>query len=110
MENSCSDKELIHSEDDIPVCSEVTDDTWDDAFFTELGPEAKQSNSKDKDIDSIELCSEVDDVCSEDADVVEVEHPTTVNSYSDAIKALEDVCWYLEQKGHTDEATVVSSC
>ena len=48
-------------------------------------------------------------MCSEEADVVEVEHPTTVNSYSDAIKPLEDVCWYLEQKGHTDEATIVSS-
>ena len=41
---------------------------------------------------------------SKDADVVEVEHSRTVNTY-----ALEDVCWYLEQKGHTDKATVVSS-
>ena len=32
-----------------------------------------------------------------------------VNSYSEAIKALEDVSWYLEQKGHTDKATIVSS-
>ena len=44
---------------------------------------------------------------SEDADIVEVEHSRTVNTYSDPIKALEDVCWYLEQKGYT--ATVVSS-
>ena len=44
---------------------------------------------------------------SEDADIVEVEHSRTVNTYSDTIKALEDVCWYLEQKGHTD--TIVSS-
>ena len=48
-------------------------------------------------------------MCSEEADVVEVQHPTTVNSYFDAIKGLEDVCWYLKQKGHTDEATIVSS-
>ena len=68
-----------------------------------------QRLSKDDDIDSIELCGEANDMCSEKADVVEVEHPTTVNSYFDAIKALEDVCWYLEQKGNTDEATIVSS-
>ena len=104
MENSCSVKELIHSEDDIPVCDEVSDDTRDDAFFSELGPVIKQSNSKDNDI---QLCSEADDVYSEDADIVEVEHSRTVNTYSDPIKALEDVCWYLEQKGYT--ATVVSS-
>ena len=106
VENSCSVKELIHSEDDIPVCDEVSDDTWDDAFFSELGTVIiyKQSNSKDNDI---QLCGEADDMYSEDADIVEVEHSRTVNTYSDTIKALEDVCWYLEQKGHTD--TIVSS-
>ena len=104
VENSCSVKELIHSEDGTPVCDEVSDDTWDDAFFSELGPVIKQSHSKNNDI---ELCNEADDVYSKDTDVVEVEHSTTVNTYSDAIKALEDVCWY--QKGHTDKATIVSS-
>ena len=103
VKNSCSVKELIHSEDDIPVCDEVSDDTYD-AFFSELGPVIKQSNGKDNDI---ELCSEADDMYSEDTDIVEVEYSRTVNTYSDAIKALEDVCWYLEQKGHTD--TIVSS-
>ena len=88
------------------MCDEVSDDTWVDAFFSELGLVIKQSNSKDNDI---ELCSEADDMYSEDVDIVEVEHSRTVNTYSDAIKALEDVCWYLEQKGHTDKATIVSS-
>ena len=48
-------------------------------------------------------------MCSEEANIVEVEHTTTVNSYSDAIRVLEDVYHYLEQKGHTHEATTVSS-
>ena len=48
-------------------------------------------------------------MCSEEVDIVEVEHMATVNSYSDAIRALEDVCHYLEQKGHMHEATIVSS-
>jgi len=59
VENSCSVKELIHSEDDIPVCGKVMNDTWDDVFFW---PVAKHSSSKDSDIDSIELWSEADDV------------------------------------------------
>ena len=41
VENNCSVEELIHDEDDIPVCGEVTDDTWDEAFFSKLGPVAK---------------------------------------------------------------------
>ena len=48
-------------------------------------------------------------MCSEEVDIVEVEHTTTVNSYYDAIRALEDVCHYFEQKGHMHEATTVSS-
>jgi len=30
-------------------------------------------------------------------------------SYSDAIQSLEDVCHFLEEIGHTDKATTVSS-
>ena len=60
------------------MCDEVSDDTWDDPFFLELGPVIKQSNSKNNDI---ELCSEADDVYSEDEDIVEVEHSRTVNTY-----------------------------
>ena len=40
---------------------------------------------------------------------VEYVHTTTVHSYSDAIQSLEDVYHFLEEKGHTNEATTVSS-
>ena len=100
MENSCSVEELIHGEDVVPMCREVAGDGWQEVFFSELGPVCKQLNTEDDD------CVEV---CSEEVDIVEVEHTTTVNSYSDAIRVLEDVCHYLEQKGHTHEATTVSS-
>jgi len=50
-------------------------------------------------------------MCSEEVDSTEVEcvHTTTVHSYSNAIQSLKDVCHFLEDKGHTDEATTVSS-
>ena len=35
--------------------------------------------------------------------------PTKVKSYSSAITSLEDVLKFLEGKGHTEEATTVSS-
>ena len=102
-ENSCSVQELIAGEDDIPVCTELDDDNWDEVFFSELGPASKKSLT-DEDDDSIEMCSE-------EVENTEVEcvHTTTVHSYSDAIKSLENVCLFLEDKGHTDEATTVSS-
>ena len=73
----------------------MSDDTWDDVFFSELGPVIKQSNSKDNDI---ELCNEADYMYSKDADVVEVEHSITVNTYSDAIKALRMFAGILNKK------------
>ena len=90
-------QELISGEDDI----KLENDNWNEAFFSELGPAAKILTT-DENEDSIELFSE-------EGDIVEVEHTTIVNSYSDAIQAFEDVCQYFEQKGHTDEATTVSS-
>ena len=41
VENSCSVKELIHGEDIIPVCGGLAGDSWDEAFFSELGPVSK---------------------------------------------------------------------
>jgi len=37
-EDSCSIQELISGEDDIPVCRELENNDWDEAFFSELGP------------------------------------------------------------------------
>jgi len=40
---------------------------------------------------------------------VEYVHTTTVHGYSDVIQSLEDVCHFLEERDHTNEATTVSS-
>ena len=51
------------------------------------------------------------EICSEEVDDMKVEYvcTTTVHSYSDAILPLEDIFHFLEEKGHTNEATTISS-
>ena len=51
------------------------------------------------------------EMCSEEVDGMEVEYAntTTVHSYFDATLLLEDVCHFLEEKDHINEATTVSS-
>ena len=51
------------------------------------------------------------EMCSEEVDDMKVEYvcTTIAHSYSDAILSLEDICHFLEEKGHTNEATTVSS-
>ena len=39
--NACGLSELI-TEDDLPICSEFADNTWDGEFMAELGPQSEQ--------------------------------------------------------------------
>ena len=98
LQDACSADELIKGEDLIPICTEVTDEDWEESFFAELGPASKRMNEEDG--------------CEDDSEGEE-EEPVLlapkVKSYSDAIESLEDVLKFLENKSHTDEATSLSS-
>ena len=37
-EDACSVSDLVSDEEALPVCSEFTDETWDEEFLDELGP------------------------------------------------------------------------
>ena len=96
-------EELICSEDSVPICTELTDEAWEESFFADLGPASKRSNDDEDDIDAD--VSEDDNNSEEDEPV-----PAKVKkTYSDAIESLEEVLKFLEDKGHTDEATSVNS-
>ena len=84
-------KEIIDAENDIPICSEFADDTWDEVFMNQL-----PSNS-----------SAEAQVSSDEDEEQEVPNPPAkrVNTYKEAVKCLEDVCVFLEEKGHTEAAT-----
>ena len=104
LEDGCSVEELIcgEFEDSVPICTELTDEAWKESFFADLGPASKRSNDDEDDIDAD--VSEDDNNSEEDEPV-----PAKVKTYSDAIESLEEVLKFLEDKGHTDEATSVNS-
>uniref|UniRef100_A0A1X7UVJ3 Uncharacterized protein n=1 Tax=Amphimedon queenslandica TaxID=400682 RepID=A0A1X7UVJ3_AMPQE len=91
--NSCSVEELIQVEENIPVYANIASENWEEDFFGELDP----ANEEDAVTQSNDDEDEVDtDVLSSSQQVI--------TSYSDAVKYLEDVSAYLENKGHTSEA------
>ena len=104
LQDACSADEFIEGEDLIPICPEMTDESWEERFFADLAPSPKRLNKEDDD-------SEHDP--EDDSDVGEeeesVQQTSKVKSYSDAVESLEDVLKFLENEGHTDEATSLSS-
>ena len=89
---SCSATEYIHGED-LPTCSDESDETWEDDFFTSLNSD---QNSVDED--------DPDDA------IFDIEPPPLkIKSFHEAIHSLEDVKSFLDRKGYGGEATAVST-
>ena len=81
LQDACSTDELVKGEDLIPICTEVTDEDWEESFFAELGPESKRMNDEDG-------CEDGEDD-SEGEEEEPVPLAPKVKSYSDAIESLE---------------------
>lgn len=95
-DDACDMLDLISAEDDVPVCAEFADDTWDEEFMSELGPVNKL------------MCP--DDASDEDSDGDTMEEPAPhLKSLGEAISCLEDVCNFLEKRGYTKEANSSNS-
>ena len=79
------------AEDEVPICSEFADDTWDETFTSELQPNTSEA-----------CISSDEDECEQDP----LEPPAKrVKTYKEAVECLEDVRVFLEQRGHTEAAT-----
>ena len=102
LQNACSVEELIEGEDSVPMCAD--NQTWEERFFTEIGPAAKRAAALNYHNDSEDDEDEEGENNEEDSAI-----PVKIACYSDAIKSLEDVRKFLEDKGHTDDATSVNS-
>ena len=82
---------MMTAENEVPICSEFSDDTWDERFMTELQPKSSEA-----------CVSSDEDECEHDIP----EPPAKrVKMYKEAVECLEDVRLFLEQKGHTELAT-----
>ena len=100
-EDACSASDLVSAEEALPVCSEFTDETWDEEFLAELGPRDKspcpdeQSENEGEDEDEPEL-----------KPAPALPH---LKSFREAMTYLEDVHIFLEYRGYTPEATAAHS-
>ena len=96
-QDQCSALDLISAESDIPVCAEFADETWEEDFIAELGPQSKH------------VILESDSDAEEDLNESETENVHCIKTFEEAVICLEGVPSFLEGKRYTSEATKANS-
>ena len=85
---SCTADEYANGDSDLPFCEEVEDD-WDEQFMSNLT---------------------TDDENEADDEQFDIEPPSPkVKSFDEAVTMLEDVQYFLDNKGYSDIATQINS-
>ena len=93
---SCIPREFISGDDDLPICVEMDDENWENTFLEELTAAEGEAEDASQEID--------EDDEFDDGPVV-----PRLKSYKKAINSLEDVCQFLEHRGHGIEALSIGS-
>ncbi len=94
-EHSCSADEYLHGDDDLPVCVDLGGDNWEANFLAQLNQSSTTEDAEDEeDVEEGEL---------------DEEPISTLNSFSEAMKALDSVKLFLESKNCIEEAITVGS-
>ena len=93
---SCTPQEFISGDDDLPVCVEMDEENWESTFLEELTAAEGEAEDASLDLD--------EDNNFDDDPVV-----PKLKTYKEAINSLEDVCQFLEHKGHGMEALSIAS-
>ena len=75
----------MEGDDDLPVCTDLDSENWEENFLSELGEE--------------QIGQEEDDEEDEECDTQD-QAPLKIN---EAIDSLENVVHYLQSQGHTEE-------
>ena len=88
---NCTPQEFISGVDDLPVCVEMDDENWENTFLEELTAAEGEAEDASQEVD--------EDDEFDDGPVV-----PKLKTYKEAINSLEDVCQFLEHKGHGIEA------
>ena len=83
--NSCPASEYINGDEDVPVCAEFEDETWEESFFQSLMDE-----------DGQELPDDRDESDTEDFDLLPP--PPKLRNFQEAIQSLDDVKKFLEHR------------
>ena len=93
---NCTPQEFISGDDDLPVCVEMDDENWENTFLEELTAAEGEAEDASQEMD--------EDDEYDDGPVV-----PKLKTYKEAINSLEDVCQFLEHKGHGIEALSIGS-
>ncbi len=92
---SCTAREFITGDDNLPICADMDNENWEETFLKEL---------TENEVESAMKVDDEEDECDETAIVV-----PKLKTYKEIINVLEDVSQFLEFKGHAGEALSVSS-
>ena len=84
----CSVEEYLKGDNDLPLCTDLDNDTWDANFLSQLGQQVEESEDDQENNESPPPLLKI-------------------QSFKEAIKSLEDVQQFLESRGHTEEAISV---
>ena len=93
--DACPLEEYVNGDEDLAVCRDTNDSSWEGTFFETLGQEQDTEESEGEG--------------DEQENTVDDEQPVTIQSYKEANKLLEEVQHFLEAKGHLKEAITVGS-
>ncbi len=92
---SCTAREFITGDDNLPICADMDNENWEETFLKE---------QTENEVESAMEVDDEEDECDEAAIVV-----PKLKTYKEIINVLEDVSQFLEFKGHTGEALSVGS-
>ena len=93
---SCTPREFISGDDALPVCVEMDDENWENTFLEELTAAEGEAEDASQEID-------------EDDEFDDGPVGPRLKSYKEAINSLEDVCQFLEHRGHGIKALSIGS-
>ena len=97
-DGACSVDEYLDGDGSLPVCRELSEEHWEEEFLT-----AACSSEPDP------IDDEEEDCVTGDVKMEVVEAVPKIDTFKDAMKNLEDVQLFLQNKGFTEEASKVGS-
>ena len=101
--SSCSVKEFVNGDSDLPVCQDIIDDKWEQEFLDQVA-KTPSSDVTEETTRSSENDSESESEEEEEQNVV-----PRIKNIKEAIHALEEVTLFLDYKGYADEAYKTSN-
>ena len=91
---ACPLEEYINGDEDLAVCRDINDNSWESTFFKNLGQEDEEVSDNEE---------------QEEQEDMDDNPPPKVKTYMEANEFLEEVQRFLETRGHVKEAPTVGS-